>query len=153
MIWDLSFLFWKEIDYLLMNIHIMKWIKEVSTLYMQFWKEPSKKKQKKKEIFFILLYRFKNNIKKHDFKKKKQNKCHLDIFKNRRNDIIIAWECFIKQRRHFFFDISNISGYMFLSRIINVFFFFWLVNSIAYAILTLMKMSSIYNHKQKCVIF
>lgn len=54
-----------------MNIHVMKSFKEVSTLYMQFQKEPSKKKQKKKEIFFISLYRFKNNIKKHGFKKKK----------------------------------------------------------------------------------
>ena len=53
-----------------MNIHVMKSFKEVPTLYMQFQKEPSKKKsKKKKEIFFISLYRFKNNIKKHGFKK------------------------------------------------------------------------------------
>lgn len=49
----------------------MKWFKEVPTLYMQFQKETSKKKsKKKKENFFISLYRFKNNIKKHDFKTK-----------------------------------------------------------------------------------
>ncbi len=45
-----------------MNIHVMKWFKEVYTLYIQNFKRNQVKNQKKKRNFYIIVS-FKNNIK------------------------------------------------------------------------------------------